>query len=78
MSTAVVVCPRCFSEGQQSTVEAKSVPLMPQYTGGYYDEMGGYHIHNPNNTQVGLECSLGHVFTYAIANKCWCGWKNEK
>lgn len=77
MSLAIVTCPQCASDGQQSQIEGKAVSVPEEYANGYYDALGNWHLHNPNNAQVQLECSKGHLFTHVVINRCWCGWQNQ-
>lgn len=78
MSTVVVTCPQCDYDGQQSETRGNSVIVPKEYANGFYDDLGGWHLHNTNNAQVTLECSRGHRFVNVVVNRCWCGWQNLK
>ncbi len=74
-------CPKCVEQGEKSRVQHLHATTTDAYYPPFYDEDGGYHVHDGNRVVSNFKCSLGHEFhTTGIGGPCpnsKCDWGRD-
>lgn len=72
-----MICKTCQAEGKKSYVYNRGGSGTLLMWNAFYDEEGKHHVHDPNTTTYGYECSNGHTWSEEEKHGCWCGWPQK-
>jgi|10_taG_2_1085330.scaffolds.fasta_scaffold15055_2 hypothetical protein len=62
-----MICAQCREEGKTSTLKVKQLgKTLLGCPGEFYDEVGKFHIHDPNSIETHFKCSQGHEWTETL------------